>query len=246
MENSIYKLEMFSSGADDEHLITSANEIKFILKSIAEKESRVALYYGAANDFFMTTLLAVNGSKLWGEQSKDAAVNQKVIDSDKVIFVGAQHLVKIQFATSKPTMDVYQGYPAFLFPIPQSLYRLQRREYFRLTTPSWPELKCVIPKAHTLPEPQREMTIMDISGKGVALVCSENDTELIPGKSYQNCAIDIPDFGTITGTIAVRNMAVLTDANGRSFKRAGCEMQEMDNASILLLQRYVMHLQINK
>jgi len=68
----------------------------------------------------------------------------------------------------------------------------------------------------------------------------------VPGESYQDCVIDIPEFGTITGTIMVRNLAVLTDAKGHSFKRAGCELQDLDNSSVLLLQRYVMHLQRNK
>lgn len=246
MENTIYKLEMFSSEDDDKHLINSAKEIKFILKGIAEKGTHVALYYGKANDFFMTTLLDVDGSRLWLEQSKDEAINIRVLASEKVIFVGAQHAVKIQFAAQTPTPDIHNGNPAYLLPIPQSIYRLQRREYFRLTTPARPDLKCIISTAHVQHKQRHEVTIMDISGKGVALVCAENDIELVPGESYPGCTINIPDFGTITGTIMVKNMAVLTDENGRSFNRAGCEIQDMDNASILLIQRYVMHLQLSK
>ena len=110
-------------------------------------------------------------------------------------------------------------------------------------TPALSPLKCVIPGTDQNSNQLREITIMDISGGGIALTCAETDTELVPGKSYPDCRINLPEFGTIIGTIAVKNLAVLTDAEGKSYKRAGCELQDLDNSSIVLLHRYVLHLQ---
>ena len=240
------KVEIFSSEADDKHRIASPKEIEFVLNNIVKNRERVALYYDDANEFVMTSLLGVDKNGLWLEQSPDGAINQKIAAASKLVVVSSHHNVKVQFTCGKPSVTLYQNLAAFALPLPDSLYRLQRREYFRLMTPALNTLKCAIPSPR-LPKPQvREVTIMDISGSGIALTCSEDDADLVPGESYQGCRINIPDYGTITGTIMVRNIAVLTNAAGHSYKRAGCELQNLDNASGILLQRYVLHLQRTK
>ncbi|MBW8077141.1 MAG: hypothetical protein GJU76_03485 [Gallionella sp.] len=237
------KVKKFSSDSDEKYRITAAKEIEFVLRNVAVKGSRVALYFGAAKEFILTTLLHVDSHGLWLEQSKNSVTNQQIEADDDLIVVGSHDNVKIQFSAAQPAPVDYQGYPAFFLPLPHTLFRLQRREYFRLMTPVLNPLKCVIPVSDQNIDQPREITIMDISGGGVALTCEENNTELLPGKSYANCRIVLPEFGTISGTIVVRNLAVLTDALGKNYKRAGCELQDMDHPSAGLLHRYVMHLQ---
>ena len=242
-KNITLKVRVFSDGSDDRYCITSSKEIALTLRNIAEKRKPVALYYGGANEFILTTLLGVDSHGLWLEQSKDHAANQKIANDDRLVVVGSHHNIKIQFPVYRPVLVEYQSHSAFFLPLPDKLFRLQRREYFRLMTPALNPLKCVIPGTDQNSNQLREITIMDISGGGIALTCEENDTELVPGESYSDCRIDLPEFGTIIGTIAVKNLAVLTDAAGQSYKRAGCELQNLDNSSIVLLHRYVLHLQ---
>ena len=244
MEKDItLKVKIFSGGSDDRYCITSSKEIALTLRNIAEKRKPVALYYGGTNEFILTALLGVDSHGLWLEQSKDSMTDQKIADDNNLIVVGSHHNIKIQFSVCRPALVEYQSHPAFFLLLPDKLFRLQRREYFRLMTPALNPLKCVIPGTNQNSNQLREITIMDISGGGIALTCEENDTELVPGESYSDCRIDLPEFGTITGTIAVKNLAVLTDAAGGSYKRAGCELQNLDNSSMVLLHRYVLHLQ---
>lgn len=233
----------FSDGPDEKYCITSKSEIGFMLRNIADKGSRVALYYGNENDFIMTTILDADSQGLWLERSQDGMINQKISGTNNLTIVGSHHNVKVQFTAELPTLVEHHGYPAFFISLPDKLFRMQRREYFRLMIPAIQPLKCVIPRAQQPIKVLREVTIMDISGGGIALTCEEQDTELVPGESYPNCRIDLPEFGTIIGTIVVRNLALLTDATGHNYKRAGCELQNMDNPSVVMLQRYVMHLQ---
>jgi c-di-GMP-binding flagellar brake protein YcgR len=247
MEKDItLKLEVFSSENDDEHCITSTKEIVSILRNIAKKKSRVALYFGGANKFILTTLLAIDAHGLWLEQSTDSTTNEVIAADHNLIVVGTHYNVKIQFSVPHPKLAEYQNYPAFFVPLPDKLFRLQRREYFRLMTPVANPLKCAIPGTNRSHDEAREVTIMDISSSGIALTCEENNTELLPGDCYSECRIELPEFGTITGTIMVKNLAILTDTMGRSYKRAGCELQNLDNSSAILLHRYVLHLQLVK
>lgn len=244
MEKDIpLKIEMLSALDDDNHRISSAKEIEFTLQHIAQKGTRVALYYGDATDFILTTLLDADHEGLWLEQSPNAQENRRILDSEKLIFVSSHLQVKIQFTTTRANNVTHQGYSAFYLPFPDIIYRLQRREYYRLMAPVSEPLHCVISAGKTVFKNLREFTIMDISGGGVGLVCTETDTELVPGMSYPDCRIELPEVGAITGTIEVRNLVLLTSPSGQVRKRAGCELKKLDAQSIILLQRYVTSMQ---
>lgn len=244
MEKDIpLKIEILTSGKDDQYRITSSREIESVLHGIAKNGSHIALYFSDEDDFILTTLLGVDASGLWLEQDKNPSMNTRLLQSRKLIFVSSHFQVKVQFQSEHASAVTYQGQPALFIKLPHSIHRLQRREYFRLITPVSTPLVCVIPDAETAEPHPHEVTIMDISGGGVGLTCREQDTLLIPGHTYENCRIDLFDIGEFTGTIEVKNLVVLSTTSGETVRRAGCEFKNLDGASTILLQRYVTAMQ---
>ena len=244
MEKDIpLKIEILSKEQDDRLRITSPSEIRFVMHYISEKGNRVALYYGNENDFILTTLLAVDDTGLWLEQSTNDSDNRRVAESNKLTFVSSHLQIKVQFTINQAISMVYQDYPAFYLPLPDSLYRLQRREYYRLTTPVNNPLRFVIAGDPRTKKQNREFIVMDVSCGGVGLICLETDIDLTPGQSYSGCQIDLPELGTIKATIEIKNLVLLTLKSGMTQKRAGCEFKNLDGASIILLQRYVTNMQ---
>lgn len=251
MENNIpLKIETLSSREEESHSIVSAIEIEFILRNIAESGSRVALYYGDANYFILTTAMGVDHSGFWLEQSPNSTDNRRITESDDLFLVSTHLGVKVQFAAGKAYSVEYDDYPAFYLFMPKKIHRLQRREYFRLNPlPSEP-LRCVIPVPPdklTTGQPKEErphqVTIMDISAGGIKLTCAEGDVELEPDQTYENCRIDLPNVGTINVAITVKNLTTLTTKSKQTIKRAGCKFSKIDGASGILLQRYVNNMQ---
>ncbi len=245
MEKDIpLKIEILSSEEDDQYRITSAKEIEFIFRNIADSGSRIALYYSDSDDFILTTLLGVDSTGLWLEQGPKAQDVRRISASSKLIFVSSHNHVKIQFTTTEAREESYQGHAALFLAFPYSIHRLQRREYFRLITPVSNPLHCVIPTTRVIAEKTPyDATIMDISGGGVGLTCTENDTLLTPGQTYKDCKIDLPDIGEISGTIEVKNLVVLSTPSGQVVRRAGCEFIELETSSDMLLQRYITAMQ---
>ena len=239
-------IETHSPENDDKHRIVAAKEIEFLLRHLARKRTRVALYYDNDDNFILTTLLGVDDHGFWLERSTSQTDNDDISASQQLTLVSSHLQAKIQFSPRQAGQVEYQGHAAFYLPIPESIYRLQRREYFRLPTPIAKPLRCIITSGTPPTRRLREIIIMDISAGGIALTCAESDTELVPGQSYPNCRIELPDFGTISGTIEVKNMSALTLPSGRSIKRAGCEFSDLDGASSILLQRYVTTMQPTK
>lgn len=239
------KIELLSNMENDDFRLSSAKEIEFVLRHIAEKAARVALYYGSMNEFILTTVLDVDEYGLWLEQSRNSAENRRIIESNRLVLVSSHLQVKIQFTTRQIREVLYRNFPAFYLALPNSIYRLQRREYYRLITPVLDPLRCVIATGKK-PEQQREFTVVDISGGGVALICSETDTELEPGLAYSKCRIELPELGTVSGAIEVRTLVLLTSGTGLIRKRAGCQFKNLDSQAVMLLQRYVTNMQREK
>ena len=248
MERDIpLKIEILNGEQDHQYCITSAKEIEFILHNIAQSGSRIALYYSEADAFILTTLLGVDASGLWLEPSQKNLTNALVVESKKLIFVTSHHQIKVQFTASQARATTFKGQPAIFISLPDSIHRLQRREYFRLLTPVSNPLHCVIPGACPVAAPPPlDVTIMDISGGGVGLTCTEQDTALIPGQTYKDCQIQLPDIGELIGTIEVKNLVVLGTPSGETIRRAGCEFKDLDGASNIMLQRYVTAMQRGK
>lgn len=237
------KIEILSSGKDDQYRITSAREIEFILQSIVKSGSRIALYYSEANDFILSRMMGVDASGLWLEPRPVADENNGVLNSHKLVFVSSHAQIKVQFVADRAVAATYRNKPALFLTLPKSIYRLQRREYYRLITPVSNPLQCVIPIEQSIARQGHKVTIMDISGGGVGLTCTEENNELVPGRIYQNCRIDLHDIGEFVGTIEVKNLAVLTTASGETIHRAGCEFKNLDGTSTIMLQRYVTAMQ---
>lgn len=241
--NAPYRIEVFSTGEDNRFLTHSSKEIRFTLNRIAQEHARVVLYYDDGDNFILTTLLGVNEQGLWLDHGPLTVDNRRIAHSREIIFVSSHRQVKVQFSSHQISQVMLEGRKVFFLPLPDSLLRLQRREYFRLLAPVSKPLQCSIPVQQFTPRPEHKVTIMDISVGGVALVCEEHDTELQPGKIYPDCRIMLPDFGILTATIEVRTTFRITQRNGMVHNRAGCQFTQLDGATSALLQRYVTWLQ---
>ncbi len=237
------KIELFSSDEENEYLVTNPKEIVSILQTIAQRKSRVALYYNEGVSMVLTMILAVDEHGVWVDAASNPLDNRLIERSKRVIFVSTHNQAKVQFVAGDMVLGTYEDAPAFSLALPTKLLRLQRRDYYRLVTPEVNALKCIIRPIPGEAHVQHEITIMDISVGGVALVCEASGIELRPGMVYENCHIDLPEVGKVDATIEVKNSFEITDRSGKVKRRAGCVFVKPDGKTTMLLQRYVAKMQ---
>ncbi len=229
-------IERLSGEQEAECCVTSVRQIQILLRNIVEAKSRAALYYGGATDFIMTSLLNVGDKGLWVEHGADISRNRRITESKGITLVSSLDGVKIQFAVAGARLVTLQGDPALYLPLPANLYRLQRRQHFRLAIPASERLRCVIP---TGIRGRVEMPVTDISGGGIRLSYTEGEIEFVPGQVYPDCQIDLPGVGKISVTITVKSL--IPHKHGKT--AVGCEFKDIDNAYGTLLQQYVTKMQ---
>jgi len=232
-------IEKLRDGEESKFLIKSPKEIQLTLHALAQKKTVTVVYFENGERFFKTVLLAANDKGIWLDVGPNEADNNLLVNSDNITFVTTHHGAKVQFVCHQVQVAIYAAHPAFYFPLPRQMLRLQRRDYYRLNTSSDAPLKCIIPPA-TVKSPRRhEITIMDISVGGIALVCKESSVNLTAGEVYPDCSIELPGIGTLIATIHVRNLFDVTSSDGAVTKHAGCEFVQMDGKMSMLLQRYI-------
>lgn len=233
------KIEVFTDGSESDYLIHSRKEIQSILKTIAQRKTRSALYFDEGHRFILTLVLAVDEEGLWIDDAPSELDRRHILNSKHLVFVSTHNQTKVQFVSATVTEVIFEGHPALYLPLPGKLLRLQRRDYFRLSTPEPNALKCTLrpipEKAHLT----HDVTIMDISIGGVGLVCEEHEIELVPGSVYPDCQIELPGVGTLTASLQVKNTFEITERNGKVRRRAGCVFVKPDGKTTMLLQRYV-------
>ncbi len=233
------KIEVFAQEGENEFILRDQKEILAVLRDIVQQQNRVALYYNDDSSMVLTLLLAADESGIWVDASPNPVDNRNIERSNRIVFVSTHNMAKVQWVSTETTQGLYQNSAAFFLPLPRKLLRLQRRDYYRLLNVETNALKCLIRPYAAKKHIRREVTVMDISIGGVALVCTEDEVELTAGATFQDCEIDLPDVGTIRTGIEVKSVFEVTERNGEVKRRAGCVFVNPDAEARMMLQRYV-------
>ena len=222
------------------YLLESRSEVLFVLRNLNTGGDRISVYFNEGRDFLLTTLLAIEESRIILDCGSDELMNRRAEVAKKLFCATSHEKVQVQFTLLGVQRITYEGRPAFAAAIPSSVLRLQRREFYRLTTPVAHPLKCRIPIAQSNGGIQVvETNVLDISGGGVAILNPGKGALLEPGMEFTNCQIELPEVGRLVVTLQIRSMYEVTLRNGSRITRVGCQFINLPGSMMNLVQRYI-------
>lgn len=222
---------------NQEFRVVSRREIIAILREMIERRLLVTLYFGTGDSFIVTNLLHLNPDfeALVFDAAQDAAVNGSIEAAQRLTFVTFVEQIKTQFAAERAESTLFEGRPALRTRLPQSVLRLQRRNYFRVAAPKAAPLICQVPMPNGA---LTQFAIDDLSVGGAAILAGPGFESFAAGTVFENCRIELPEHGTVTTTIELRNQA----ATGEQI-RYGCRFLHLAGTVESLLQRYISQLE---
>ena len=226
-----------------QYLLHSRSEILAVLRSLIQKGALITVYFDQGKSFLLTSMLALNADNqgLVLDLGSNAEMNERALKAEKLILTTVVDKVKIQFSLSTLEATQYDGRSAFFGRIPDTLLRLQRREYFRLATPIANPIKLAttIRRADNSAL-QVSLSLLDISGGGVGLMVATDQAKLLErGNTLNECRLTLPDEGLLVTSLCVRNMFDVTTRSGTRYVRVGCEYVGMTSARLAMVQRYI-------
>lgn len=224
----------------NQFLLHTRTEIRYVLRSLVENVSQITIFFNEGKDLLLTTLAAYDDEGLIFDYGASSEMNRKAQEVEKLFCIATLEKVKIQFILKGLRTIEHEGRPSFRAAYPETLLRLQRREYYRLTMPVTRPLTCIIP----LPDKDGQadsfsVNVVDISGGGLALVAPPEHVPFAPNTEFPNCRIDLPEIGTVVATLKVKSVFEVTLRSGTVLKRSGCEFIKIPSPMITLIQRYI-------
>lgn len=221
------------------YLLHAQSEIAFVLKSLLAAVTQITVFFNEGQDMLLTTLVAVDDHQVVLDYGASRELNRKAVAADKHFCVASLDKVRIQFILRAFEEIDYEDRPAFRAALPSEVLRLQRREFFRLTMPIARPLKCVVPIVEANGSTfTHELNVVDISGGGLSIAVPHG-TDFRPGTEFKKCHLELPEIGTLTTDLVVRNQFEITLKSGGQVKRAGCEFVKLSSQMGTLVQRYI-------
>lgn len=240
------RFELLKSDDYAHYIQRDPREIRFILRTLVERRAMISAYFGPTGDFLLTTVLGFSSDEnsLFLDWGADEGINARVSGSDNITCMTQLDRVKIQFDLPFARASSLAGAKAFMAPVPQSLLRLQRREYYRLATPTTHGVTCsVVVPGEGAQETRVEAMVLDISGGGLAVMVPPEGTPFEPDRELHNCRINLPEVGTIEAKMRVRSVFRISAANGKPMLRAGCQFVRLPDSQVSMIQRYILRVE---
>jgi c-di-GMP-binding flagellar brake protein YcgR len=225
--------------------IESRREILALLRGLKEHNQLVSMMINGGSEAFITSVLEVNDvtNLITIDSVQNSSGNQRVVEAPRVFFEGLLDKISIQFVASNLQPTSFDGRPALQFPLPPSLIRLQRREYYRISTPLSNPILCMIPVEQESQIVFEKLPLFDISCGGISVLDEKRTLTAVIGQIYENCQIDLPSIGKINLKLQIRNSQEVPLLNGKTTRRIGCQFIDLSSGVLASIQRYIMKLE---
>ncbi|EDM2090722.1 flagellar brake protein [Salmonella enterica subsp. enterica serovar Typhimurium] len=118
------------SGYNEQFLKKNPLAILGVLRDL--NKNQVPLRISWAHGQFISKILAVDPEKLIVDYGSQEYENSAVLRAGQVAIIAETQGAKVEFTLPQLVTGEYQRLPAFITPLPSSLWFVQRREYFRI------------------------------------------------------------------------------------------------------------------
>ncbi|MGZ5009882.1 MAG: flagellar brake protein [Methylobacter sp.] len=206
----------------------------------------LSVRFDEGSAFFLTAILEideVNKSIVFDYGSKEA-LNQQLLKADRITFEADFSGIKVSFKGSMPEQILYNGEPAFSMPIPESIFWMQRREYFRIKSPRSKGSYCQLILEDQIPV---NLLLYDISLTGFSVLNTSTEISdlLVSGAKFEQARVVLSDTGEDTVSFKVCSKLILNPDKIAALKiqKIGCVFTQITPAFESIVQRYINQLQ---
>lgn len=224
--------------------VTHPKEIGGVLRHLMNRKDFLTVARSNSPDFIITRVLNVDLEQHlffydWGSSQTQSHL---LLQSSENCFSATQEGVRIQFVCGRPEQSVFNGLPAFRSSFPESLYRMQRRDFFRVDTPIADPYRCTA-KLPTKREVRFDIADLSMNGVGLRSKDQSLGEGLQIGTVLTGATLDFRKEGTVTSDLMVTFLRS-SQSTSNTVYHIGCRFLNLPRAKERDLQRLITYLEL--
>jgi len=227
-------------------LIYSPRQIIHNLSILVRNKCLLSVRFGEGSAFFLTAILEINeaNNSMVFDYGPREVLNQQLLKAARVTFEADFAGIKASFKGGMLEQILYNGEPAFSMPIPESLFWMQRREFFRIKSPRSKASYCQLALEEQAPV---NLMLYDISLTGFSMLntSAEISSLLIPGTQIEKSKLVLSGAGEDTVSFQVCSKIIINPDKIAALKiqKIGCSFTRITPVFESTVQRYINQLQ---
>lgn len=239
------KTTLFDDGDEDRFLLTSKFAINNVLLDLGKRPEIITAYFNHGKEYILTAVLGVMPDRdlLVLDYGAVESQNRRLLEYGRATCVTRHESISIKFSCEILQTARFQGRQAFAARLPETLYRKQQREFFRVALPRINPYRCHldVPGYGSF-----SLNVCDISVGGLSLI--EPDLKFDPeiGTLLPGCRAELGDNETFTVDLKVRNTLLITQNDGKQVRRIGCSFEGLLVDKSAQIQRLIHKIQLEQ
>lgn len=227
---------------DEKYLMRNKRQIRGLLRSLIEKRALVTAHLGGRDQSIPTAVLEVDEDDDWLllDGSPNDAANRAAQDASHLLCFAQLDRVRVRFRIEQHERVEQDGHVGFRAPLPETLYYLQRREFYRLETPVTDSPTCLLRLENSEGEQvELDLRVIDISGGGLAVSLAPGMPLPETNRTYWDCVLAIPEHPPITVPLTICSRMAHALPNGLENIRIGMQFADLPRGADEVIQRYI-------
>lgn len=235
MGNTLVKLEDFR--------ITRQMVIGDVLRQLMNRKDFLTVQCNNRPQPIVTRILEVDQAARFFvyDCSAEQILNRFLLEAQENCFSATQDGIAIEFIGGQAEEYEFEGSFALRAPLPQSLYRVQRREFFRAAAPLVESYHALV----TLPDGRQVVwDIVDLSLDGLGLRSKDPAVGALEiGTLLSNAVLNFGKRGKIEAGLKITNLFNIRSHNNPVY-RIGCRFENFPRSKEQYFQRMITYLEL--
>jgi c-di-GMP-binding flagellar brake protein YcgR len=208
-------------------------------------------HFGDRNNSFLTTLIELDPKNkvLHFDCGPTEAVDTQLLSAGNVLFRTEVNGIKVSFSGKNIKKSKVGGEPVFSMPIPDAIFWMQRRQYFRVKIPfSHTASYCVLrlQSDNDVTNQTIKFPLYDLSITGFSFSNSDPKwaEQLQPDSEFVDCSMHLNNGNSASVAFIVKNNVQMRNTSLTLQDRIGCLFQSMPTNFETSIQRYMQEIEL--
>ncbi|WP_290649345.1 flagellar brake protein [Aquisalimonas sp.] len=226
----------------DRFVLTRPADVVAVLRELGRRPELLNAYFNQGRESLDTAIVAVDDEAGEVELAcgSDMAASRRALQAEGIVVTTRENTATVRFRLERLWVVSRDHGPAFRAAVPQSVYRLQRRAYFRVPVPESSPAVCRLPGGG---EQAYTFKATDLSLGGVGIIDATEAVPLRIRDVIEGCVLELPGRESLVMDLEVHNISRHLLRDGSVGRRIGLAFRNLSARGRAVLQGYLQGIQ---